>query len=89
MMRGPSLLMVDEPAIMPSLSERDAFCALLRTVASEQNMTLLMASEEMGPLHGAGVLMSIGDGELCSTEEQADVVRLPRRKVSGTERSGR
>lgn len=89
LIREPSVLLVDEPAVIPSLSERDRFCALLRSVADEQRATLVVASEEMAPLHGAGLLLSIGDGELCSTEERAMVVRLPRRHVGGAERSGR
>ena len=89
LIREPSVLLVDEPAIIPSLSERDQFCALLRSVAEEQSVTLVVASEEMGPLHGARVLFSIGDGELCSTQERATVVPLPRRHVAGAERSGR
>jgi ABC-type lipoprotein export system ATPase subunit len=88
LIREPSVLLVDEPAVIPSLSERDAFCDLLRSVASERRMTLVLASEEMAPLHGAGVLMSIGDGELCSTEERATVVQLPRRQAAGAERPG-
>jgi ABC-type lipoprotein export system ATPase subunit len=89
LIRGPSLLLVDEPATMPSLKERDDFCRLLRTIASEQHMTLVVASEEMAPLHGAGVLMSIADGEVCSTEERATVVRLPRRVAAEAGRSSR
>jgi ABC-type lipoprotein export system ATPase subunit len=87
--REPSVLLADEPAVMPSLSERDEFCALLRSVAAEQGMALIVASEEMAPLRGAGVLMSIGDGELCSTEESATVVQLPKRRFGGAERPGR
>jgi putative ABC transport system ATP-binding protein len=86
--REPSVLLVDEPAVIPSLRERDQFCGLLREVANEQKMTLVIASEESSPLHGAAVLMSIGDGELCSTEESGTVVRLPRRGAGGAERSG-
>ncbi len=89
LIREPSVLLVDEPAVIPSLSERDQFCGLLRSVADEQNATLVVASEEMAPLHGAGMLLSIGDGELCSTEERATVVALPRRHAGGAERSGR
>jgi ABC-type multidrug transport system ATPase subunit len=86
LVREPCLLLMDEPAVMPSLSERDELYALLRLVAREQNMTLVIASEEMAPLHGAGVLMSIADGELCSTDERGTVVRLPRRRLAGAER---
>jgi ABC-type lipoprotein export system ATPase subunit len=88
LIREPSVLLVDEPALIPSLRERDAFCGLLRSVAEEQSLTLVVASEEMGPLHGAGMLLSIGDGEVCSTEERGTVVQLPRRNVGGAERSG-
>jgi ABC-type lipoprotein export system ATPase subunit len=86
LIREPSLLLVDEPAGIPSLSERDAFCGLLRSLASEEGMTLVVASEEVAPLHGAGVLMSIGDGELCSTEERGTVTRLPHRRAGGADR---
>ena len=46
-------------------------------------MALLVASEEMAALQGVGVLMSIADGELCSTEERGTVVRLPLRRAGG------
>jgi ABC-type ATPase involved in cell division len=89
LVREPCLLLVDEPAVMPSLSERDEFYALLRGVTREQGMTLVIASEEMAPLHGAGVMMSIAGGELCSTDERGTVVQLPRRSLAGAERRGR
>jgi ABC-type glutathione transport system ATPase component len=86
--REPRLLILDEPALMPNLGDRDRFYALLRSVARERNMALLLASEEMSALQGAGVLMSISDGELCSTEERGTVVRLPGRRQAGAEQSG-
>jgi ABC-type lipoprotein export system ATPase subunit len=89
LVREPRLLLVDEPAVMPSLNEREELYALMRLVARERNMTLMVASEEMDPLHGAGVLISIADGELCSTDERGTVVRLPRRVLAGGERRGR
>jgi ABC-type lipoprotein export system ATPase subunit len=86
--RDPRLLVLDEPALMPNLGDRDAFYALLRAEAHERNMALLMASEEMSALQGVGVLMSLADGELLSTEERGTVVRLPGRRLGGAERSG-
>jgi ABC-type lipoprotein export system ATPase subunit len=85
--REPRLLALDEPAML-SLGERDRFYALLREAASERNMTLLMASEEMAALQGVGVLMSIAEGELTSTEALGTVVPLPGRRRAGAERSG-
>lgn len=75
--REPRLLLVDEPALVPSLVERDAFYALLRDVARDLRATLVIASEDMAPLHGAEVVMSIGDGELCSTDERGTILGFP------------
>jgi ABC-type ATPase involved in cell division len=77
LVREPRLLLVDEPASIPSLSERDALYRLLRDVTRASGRTLVIASEEMAPLHGAEVVMSIGDGELCSTDERGTVVHFP------------
>jgi lipoprotein-releasing system ATP-binding protein len=82
----PRLLIADEPALTPSPSERDTFYGLMRRAASEHNMTLLMASQEMAALQGTRVLMSIASGEVVSTEPRGTVVPLPRR--IGVERSG-
>jgi ABC-type multidrug transport system ATPase subunit len=82
--REPRLLVLDEPALMPNLGDRDRFYAQLRAAAREREMALLIASEEMAALQGVGVLVSIADGELCSTEERGTVVPLPRRRATGT-----
>jgi ABC-type glutathione transport system ATPase component len=81
--REPRLLVLDEPALMPKLGDRDRFYAQLRAAARERQMGLLIASEEMAALQGVGVLVSIADGELCSTEERGTVVPLPRRRAAG------
>ncbi|HEY2536406.1 MAG TPA: ATP-binding cassette domain-containing protein [Solirubrobacteraceae bacterium] len=84
----PRLLLVDEPAVMPSLSDRGRFYVLLREIAREQDMALLVVSEEMGALQGAGLMMSISGGEVCTTAERGTVVPLPRRSARAAERSG-
>jgi len=86
--RQPKLLLLDEPALMPSLGERDRFYALLREQTREHGMALLLASEEMAALQGVNVLMSIDDGDLVSSEPSGTVVRLPGRRLGGAERSG-
>ncbi len=85
--RDPRLLILDEPVLLPNLGERDDFNRLLRTAASERDVTLLMASEEMVALQGLTVMMSLADGELVSSEPRGVVVPLGRRRA-GTERSG-
>jgi ABC-type lipoprotein export system ATPase subunit len=86
--REPRLLVIDEPAQMPNLGDRDRFYALLRAEAHERKMTLLVASEEMAAAASFGVFMSIAAGELVSTEERGTVVRLPDRRLGGAERAG-
>jgi ABC-type lipoprotein export system ATPase subunit len=83
--RDPRLLVLDEPAMLPSLGERDRFYALLRSAAKERNTTLLLASEEMAALQGVGVLISIAEGELTSTEALGTVVPLPGRRRARAE----
>ncbi len=86
--RRPRLLVVDEPAPMPSVVDRQSFCALLRSLTRERDVALLVASEDMSALQGMQALMSISAGELCCSEERGTVVQLPRRRAAGTARSG-
>lgn len=76
LVREPSMLLVDEPAPQPSLAGREEFCSLLRTVARERGIGLLVASEDLSALQGLGTLLSLSAGELCSGERQGSVVSL-------------
>jgi ABC-type lipoprotein export system ATPase subunit len=84
LVREPRLLVVDEPAPMPSLGDRERFCQILRAVTGERGIALLMASEDMTTLRGVGALMSISAGELCSSEERGTVVQLRPRRVAAS-----
>jgi ABC-type glutathione transport system ATPase component len=90
--REPRLLIVDEPGPMPSLSERDRFCELLRGSTSERGIALLIASEDLAVVQGSAVLMSISPGELVIStevplrEQDATVIDMGSRRAaqSGT-----
>jgi ABC-type methionine transport system ATPase subunit len=82
LVREPRLLVVDEPAPLPALLERERFCALLREVARERSIALLVASEELSALQGLAELATISAGELCSTQDQGTVVDFPRRSAA-------
>jgi ABC-type lipoprotein export system ATPase subunit len=86
--RDPRLLVLDEPAAMPNLGDRDRFHKLLRAVARQRGTALLVASEEMSALGGFDVLMSITEGELCSTDERGMIARLPAAQLARAELSG-
>jgi ABC-type lipoprotein export system ATPase subunit len=81
LVREPRLMVVDEPAPMPSIGERERFCALLRGTAQERGIALLVGSEDITALQGLSVLMSISAGEVTSTD-RSSVIRLPRRRAS-------
>jgi ABC-type lipoprotein export system ATPase subunit len=78
----PRLLLVDEPTGMSRWEEREEFNALLRAIAREQNLTLVVASCEFHDLVNAGVLMCIDGGELRSTHEPGTVLPFPRRPAT-------
>jgi ABC-type lipoprotein export system ATPase subunit len=90
LVREPRLLLVDEPAVAPSPTERLELYALLRAGAREHGATLIVASEDSDATRGTDVLMSIGGGELVRTgEEPGVVVPFPApRRPGGLERSG-
>lgn len=87
--REPRLLLVDEPAAIPNLLDRDELRCLLRSVASELGATLVIASEEMGALNGADVVMSLGGGELfVNAREPGTIVPFPGGRASGATTTG-
>ncbi len=90
--REPRLLIVDEPGPMPSLSQRDRFCELLRGTTSERGIALLIASEDLAALGGSAMRISISEGELVISnqaplrDQDATVIDMERRRAaqSGT-----
>jgi ABC-type lipoprotein export system ATPase subunit len=87
LVREPRLLLVDEPAVVPSPSERKEFYELLRAGAREHKAALVVASEDAAATQDTDVLMWIGDGELLlSGGDPAVVVPFPDRRP--LERSG-
>ena len=47
LVREPRLLLIDEPAVVPSLEEREALYELLRAGAREHKAALVVASEDI------------------------------------------
>jgi len=84
LVREPELLLVDEPAVVPSPSERSEFYELMRACAHENGATLVVASEDSEATHETDVLMSIGSGELlCAGGDPGVVVPFRGRQAGG------
>lgn len=75
--REPRLIVIDDPVLTPSVSERDTLYALIRQVSRERRIALLVASEDFAALQGFDVFASISARELCSSEGNATVVPFP------------
>lgn len=85
LVRDPRLLLVDEPAPMPSIEDRNRFCATLRTSCRERGIALLVVSESLGALQGLGAQATISAGGelLWAGEQPGTVVQLrPRRAAA-------
>lgn len=80
--RAPRLLLVDEPAISPSPSERHELYTVLRELGDDRSTTVLIASEDPEALYGANRMLAIGGGRLRQTSEPGTVVEFPRRQAS-------
>jgi ABC-type lipoprotein export system ATPase subunit len=73
----PRLIVIDDPVLTPSISERDELYTMMRSLARERGTALLVASEDFAALQGFDVFVSISAGELCSSEGNATVVPFP------------
>jgi predicted ABC-type transport system involved in lysophospholipase L1 biosynthesis ATPase subunit len=80
MVREPRLLLVDEPAVLIDAGASREFYALLRSLAKESRMALVIASEDTTPLLGVDRVMTISDGRLRTTDARKRVVAFPDRR---------
>ena len=87
MIREPRLLLVDEPAVLIEPNASRELYALLREVARESRMALVIASEDLAPLMGVDRAMSISDGQLRTTDTRKRVVAFPERRRSSGSRA--
>ena len=75
--REPALIVIDDPVVTASASERDELYLLLRTLTRRRGIGLLVASDDLPALQGFDVFMSISAREICSSESSATVVPFP------------
>lgn len=78
----PRLLLVDEPAVLPSPSERQEFYGLLTSLGRSSTPAVLVASEDIGIVRRARRMMTIGGGTLRSMDKEGEVVSFPHGRAS-------
>jgi putative ABC transport system ATP-binding protein len=72
----PRVLLFDEPAMLPRVSEAREFYALLHSLPKRLGLALVIVSEELAALKGSQRVMHLADGRLTSTDERRNVVEL-------------
>lgn len=77
LVRDPALMLVDEPALTPSPTERDELYALLRSLVGERSLAVVVASEDLAAIRSARHAMTISDGKVRSSQRVGRVVPFP------------
>lgn len=78
--REPSLLLIDEPAVLPRPKEAADLYALIRSLPGRLGLALLIASEEIAALRGAGRIANLDNGHMYSTDSRHKVISFPDRR---------
>jgi predicted ABC-type transport system involved in lysophospholipase L1 biosynthesis ATPase subunit len=77
--RKPRVLLADEPGALLRSDDEAEFYALLRDLAQEDGIALVLASDQLGPLRGASRRMSIGSGRLNGQRPGGELIDFPAR----------
>lgn len=77
LVREPRLLLVDEPAVLPSPIESDELYGLLRSLGEDRNLAVVVASENVAATAGTLRTMAVSSGEVRSMDEDGVVVQFP------------
>jgi ABC-type lipoprotein export system ATPase subunit len=77
LVREPRLLLVDEPAVLPSPIESDELYGLLRSLGEDRNLAVVIASENVAATAGTLRTMAVSSGEVRSMDEDGVVVQFP------------
>lgn len=81
LVRDPRILLVDEPAALPDPGEVDSIMRLLRAIARERGIALVVASRDafvFGPRWDA--IVHVSDGDVTSSDRGGELVRFPGRR---------
>jgi len=84
LVRNPLLLLVDEPGSTPSPTDRDEIYALLRSLAGDPALTLMVASEDVAAIRTARRAMTLADGMLRSSGGGGQVLPFPGQRASSS-----
>jgi ABC-type methionine transport system ATPase subunit len=82
LIREPRLLLVDEPAVLPSPQESENLYELLRSLGRSEDLAVVIASQHLAALQGAPRIASLSAGGLRMMSPEAVVVPFPERQAA-------
>ncbi len=83
LVREPRLLLVDEPAVLPSPRESEELYRLLRSLGRSSDLAVVVASEDLGAIHGSPRIMAVSSGEVRSMDRPGVVLPFPEHARTG------
>jgi predicted ABC-type transport system involved in lysophospholipase L1 biosynthesis ATPase subunit len=86
LVRESRLLLVDEPAVLPSPLESDELYGLLRLLGNDRDIAVVIASENLAALTGSRRTMAISSGTVRSMDQDGVIVPFPDPLVSRASR---
>ncbi len=81
LVRSPRLLIVDEPPLLHSPAEGDDLYGLLRSLGSERDLAVLVASSDLDLVQGARRVMTLSRGRLRPREWPATIIAFPEQRA--------
>jgi lipoprotein-releasing system ATP-binding protein len=81
LVRSPRLLIVDEPPLLHSPGEGDDLYGLLRSLGSERDLAVLVASSDLDLVGGARRVMTLSRGRLRPRERPATIIKFPEQRA--------
>ncbi len=88
LVREPRLLLVDEPAVLPSPLEGEDFYVLLRSLGAERDLAVVIASENLAALSETVRTMAVSSGEVRTMDQDGVIVPFPATSASRAPRAG-
>jgi predicted ABC-type transport system involved in lysophospholipase L1 biosynthesis ATPase subunit len=82
LVRDPRLLVVDEPPLLSSPREGNDLYELLKSLADEPGLAVLLASSDLALVGQAERVMTLSRGRLRSSERGATVLPFPERRTA-------
>ena len=88
LVRGPRLLLVDEPAVLPGPLDCSELASLLGELGEDPELAVVIASENLAALSGTARTMAVSSGEVRSMDQDGVLVRFPSPSAPRVPRAG-